>query len=497
MPMPQTPSPIPFPARAFLGALLAAACTVAPAGPAVGARVGPAIQAGPVLNARPAALAGPAARPAAVMKAAKEPLVIQALDWRGFGLVLQTSAAVVPDVFHLEAPHRFVLDLPNAEFAEPTLSRTIPVGKDGLKQIRMAKQANGAIRLVFDCDDHPAFQVMQLGARGTLVVARAGQHDAALAAMVRSAAEGDAPGAPGQELRGVWAKEQGDKVTLHVGGPKDFKYVLFQEAPDRMKLRVPKGAYRGAPPKAGRLLRRAEVKAAADGWTLDLDLLDGHYELKETREPQGGVTLVWERVEPHARAGRPLVVIDPGHGGADPGAIGPGGKREKEVCLALGHMLREALRRRGLNAILTRGADAEVHLAPRLALVERHKADLFVSLHANSHTTGDALGLETYWRNPASQAFAETVHRTVATLLRRPDRGAKQEKLYVLRHPSVPSLLLESGFISNPGEERLLDDPEFQAQTAFAIAAGIENYLSAPSLGSGPRTPSSLVVQAP
>jgi N-acetylmuramoyl-L-alanine amidase len=239
------------------------------------------------------------------------------------------------------------------------------------------------------------------------------------------------------------------------------------------------------------------VKTGADGWTVDLDLLDGHYELEETRDAAGGVTLTWDRIDPRARAGKPLVVIDPGHGGADPGAVGPNGKLEKDVCLALGRTLRDALRRRGLNAILTRGADAEVHLAPRLALVDRWKADLFVSLHANSHTTPDAVGLETYWREPASQAFAETVHRTVSTLLRRPDRGTKQERLYVLRHPRVPSLLLESGFISNPTEERLLDDADFQAQTAFAVAMGIEQYLAQPSLGRDPRTPSSLLVRLP
>lgn len=470
-----------YPARLALAALLAAACALAPPAPADAARAAEAAKA-----------KEPVAKP-------KEPLVIQALDWRGFGLVLRANAPIKPDVMVLSQPHRFVVDLPPADFADPALNRTIPVGKDGVKQVRMARQADGSLRLVFDCEEAPAFQVMQLGAgKDTLVVARAGQHDAALATLVREAAMAADPGGHGgQELRGIWAREQGEKLTLHVGGPKDFKYILFQEAPDRMKLRVPHGTYKGAAPTTGRILRRADVKAEASGWSVDLDLLDGHYELTETREPAGGVALTWERVDPHALAGRPLVVIDPGHGGADPGAVGPGGKLEKDVCLALGRTLRGALRRRGFNAILSRGADAEVHLAPRLALIERWRADLFVSLHANSHTTPDAAGLETYWREPASKAFAETVHRTIATLMRRTDRGAKQEKLYVLRHPRVPSLLLESGFISNPGEERLLDDAEFQAQTAFAIAAGIENYLVGPSLGSDPGSPSSLVVRAP
>jgi N-acetylmuramoyl-L-alanine amidase len=75
------------------------------------------------------------------------------------------------------------------------------------------------------------------------------------------------------------------------------------------------------------------------------------------------------------------------------------------------------------------------------------------------------------------------VHRTAATLLRRPDRGTKQDQLYVLRHGTVPSLLLETGFISNPAEERWLDDASHQSQAAFAIAAGIENFRAAPLIG--------------
>ena len=174
------------------------------------------------------------------------------------------------------------------------------------------------------------------------------------------------------------------------------------------------------------------------------------------------------------------VVGDDGRGGADPGALGPGKVPEKQVNLGLALALQKALVAKKFNVVMTRSVDAEVYLAPRLALIDRYKADLFVSLHANSHVTPDSTGVETYWREGVSQPFAEAVQKQVSTLLNRPDRGVKQERLYVIRHPKVPSILLETGFISNPFEEILLADTDFQAQAARAIVSGIETFLSAP-----------------
>lgn len=429
-------------------------------------------------------------RVAAPSLPAPEPLVIEDLAWHRFGLVLQTSAAFKPAVSILANPSRFVIDLPAAEFADPALKRTIQVDDHGVKQVRMSKQGNG-VRIVLDCDEIPAFQVMQLRDRSMLVVARAGQDDPGLKALVdRFSDEGEpADPADGQQLAGVWAREAADRLTLHVGlkGGQGLRYQLFQPSTHQLRLRVPGGSYTGSLPGAGRLLRRVEAASKGSAWTMEVTLADGHYELSETRDDEGGITFVWERINPRGRDGMPLVVIDPGHGGADPGAIGPSGRTEKAVCLSLARALRDTLRRHGYNAILTRGVDAEMYLAPRLAMIDRWQADLFVSLHANSHTSHEANGIETFYREPGSAAFAQTVHRTVATLLRRPDRGTKQDRLYVLRHGQVPSLLLEAGFISNPREERLLDDATYQAQAAFAIAVGIENFRVAPLVQRAPQ----------
>ncbi|MEB3196570.1 MAG: N-acetylmuramoyl-L-alanine amidase [Candidatus Sericytochromatia bacterium] len=474
----------------------------------------PAVQAAAAHKDRPSSLKAPARRvvspaltsnrppvqhPAPVKRApirslaprprAVDPVVIEELAWQSFGLVLQTSGPFEPAISVLSHPHRFVIDLPAADFGDTNLKRTLTVQRGGVKQVRMSKQGEG-VRVVLDCESAPNFQVMQVRERAVLIVAQAGQEDPALAqTLARFAqASGGNEGEEGQELQGIWSRESDTQLTLHVGlrNGEKLRYQVSQPAPDRLRLRVPGGAFEDKLPPPGRLLKQIEASRQGGVWTLDVSLAEGHYELAERRDEQGGITLVWERLNPRSRPDMPLVVIDPGHGGADPGAIGPTGLAEKTVCLEMGKALGEALKRRGYNVILTRSTDADVLLAPRLQAIDRHQADLFISLHTNSHVSREANGLETYWRESGSRGFAETVHRTVATLLRRPDRGTKQDGLFVLRHAVVPSLLLEAGFISNPAEERLLHDGGFQAQAAFAIAVGIENFRVAPLTWLGP-----------
>lgn len=414
-----------------------------------------------------------------------EPLVIGAISWRGFGLVIQASAPMKPEIFVLKAPHRFVVDLPAAEFADTQLAKTIPIHAGTLAQVRLAKKENGSVRLVVDCTEATPLQVMQIGDRSTLVIAPAGRANAGIEALTTDAATYSGTG---QEISSLWVHEAAGTCKLHLGGAKPLTYAIFQPDATHVQVRIPRGRYAGFLPLPGKLLERATVKTAPDGsWTLDVALSDGHYRLGEqTSGDRTGLTLTWDREEPRRFPGAPLVVIDPGHGGNDPGAIGPGGKTEKSINLSLAQALQLALARRRINAILTRSADTEMLLAPRLGLIDQLQANFFVSIHANSHTTPDTSGIETYWREPASQAFAEQVHRHVAGQLHRLDRGVKQERLYVLRHTRVPSLLLETGFISNPAEERLMDDQSFQAQAAGAIAAGIERYMASPPLARSP-----------
>jgi N-acetylmuramoyl-L-alanine amidase len=222
---------------------------------------------------------------------------------------------------------------------------------------------------------------------------------------------------------------------------------------------------------------------------------------------------------------RKVVVIDPGHGGHDPGAIGPGGLKEKDVALDISRRLKRILEERyNLEVHLTRNRDVFLDLGRRTRIANRKGADIFVSVHTNASPHRRARGIETYllnWTNDAqalrvaareNSVSFERMKRSQSELgrilasLQRDDKrdkslklahfiqsslikktsesysriknlGVKQALFYVLVDAEMPSVLVEVCFISNPKEERLLRSRRFRKTTAEAIAAGIYRYV--------------------
>ena len=221
-----------------------------------------------------------------------------------------------------------------------------------------------------------------------------------------------------------------------------------------------------------------------------------------------------------------VVAIDPGHGGEDPGATGPSGTREKDVVLAIALMLRDRLNTQpNMRAMLTRDADFFVPLHERVKKARRVQADLFVSIHADAFMNPDARGASVFalsehgatssaarWmadRENASDLVGganirhkdETVLRTLIDMsttaqikdslklgnevlgqigkVGKLHKGSvEQVSFAVLKAPDIPSILVESAFISNPGEEAKLRDPEYRAQLVAALALGIQRYFA-------------------
>ena len=221
-----------------------------------------------------------------------------------------------------------------------------------------------------------------------------------------------------------------------------------------------------------------------------------------------------------------VVAIDPGHGGEDPGAIGPSGTREKDVVLAIALMLRDRLNAQpNMRAMMTRDSDFFVPLHERVKKARRVQADLFVSIHADAFMNPDARGASVFalsehgatssaarWmadRENASDLVGganlrhkdETVLRTLIDMsttaqikdslklgnevlgqigkVGKLHKGSvEQASFAVLKAPDIPSILVESAFISNPGEETKLRDPEYRAQLVAALALGIQRYFA-------------------
>ncbi len=177
-----------------------------------------------------------------------------------------------------------------------------------------------------------------------------------------------------------------------------------------------------------------------------------------------------------------VILIDPGHGGRDSGAVSASGIKEKDLNLQLSLFLAEALRARGYTVHLTRSDDRYLSLDERPGMIARYKADLFISVHHNSAANTAASGHEVYFlrsENDAETALAiSSIQRAFQIekslsihLPQTAVRGVKCARFKVLRLSTVPSILIEAGFVSNPEEVQILSSITYQQLFAEAVAS--------------------------
>lgn len=222
---------------------------------------------------------------------------------------------------------------------------------------------------------------------------------------------------------------------------------------------------------------------------------------------------------------RRIVVLDPGHGGIDSGAIGPNGAKEKHVVLAIAKNVRNLLRSKGIDARLTRSSDEFIPLYDRVEIAHKHGASLFMSIHADGFTNPSAAGASVFAlsNRGASSAMAKYLSerenaaddvagkkakdkdrylqqvlfdlvqtdtiknsltlgshllKNIKPVHKLHSRHTEQAAFVVLKSPSIPSVLVETSFITNPAEEKLLGTTAFRQKIASAIASGIISYFN-------------------
>jgi N-acetylmuramoyl-L-alanine amidase len=371
-------------------------------------------------------------------------------------------------------------------------------------------------------------------------------------------ANAQAPEPARSVARSVIVTESGGLVTVTVELSASAPARVFVLSGDRPRLVVdltgarwrPVGLAAGAGTGAGagfaRGFRYAEHDTGVSRLVVDLDAPGVVDSQDEARLPQGGTRLI-VRIRPERAlpprpalapegqpsppavrlaaqgAARRVIVIDAGHGGRDPGAIGAGGLREKDVTLDSALRLRAALEATGrYHVVLTRDADVFLPLPARLGLAREHGADLFISLHADASANPATRGASVYtisergqsrgrqmaeaqdWdidlgEAPTDDAFVEGIlldlaqrettnlsgafARTlieslspVTPLLRNTHRSAG---FFVLLAPDVPAILLEMGFLTNLEDERRLGDPRERARLMQAVAHAVEAHFAA------------------
>ena len=200
----------------------------------------------------------------------------------------------------------------------------------------------------------------------------------------------------------------------------------------------------------------------------------------------------FQGIPDNALAGK-TIMIDPGHGGPDTGAIGPNHTYEKNNNLAIGLALNSILQQAGAKVILTRDTDISPatdyseneDLKARVELANKTNPDLFICIHNDSFSNPAVQGTSTYYyddnpKQAESLKLAKSIQSSVINTLQTNDRGVKEANFYVLHYTTMPSILLEAAFISSPYEEARLQNPTFQNNVASAIFQGIYNYYKSP-----------------
>ncbi|BAS27081.1 N-acetylmuramoyl-L-alanine amidase [Limnochorda pilosa] len=197
---------------------------------------------------------------------------------------------------------------------------------------------------------------------------------------------------------------------------------------------------------------------------------------------------------PPGEAAGHTVVVDPGHGGPDPGAVGGAGTLEKDVVLAVGLELARYLSRAGVRVVLTRNGDTRLvdesgslkrrqveDLNLRARRAHEVSASVLVSIHANSFPSPRWSGAQTFYQvgEEESRRLAEAIQAQLVRRLPPNRRVARPADYRVLRESRMPAVVVELGFLSNPDEEVRLRDPAYQGRLAEAIFHGIMDYLSA------------------
>ena len=403
----------------------------------------------------------------------------------------------------IQDPDRLFIDLVGTRLHPNLTDRQFPVGDGLLEQIRIAQNKENVVRVVLDFKEVKDHQVLYLENPTRLVVDVQGTKRSALRAAIEPF-DGDGPPplfsrptarpSPSPEPAARARPSESDSDDPPSGpNPPEPRVV---EAPRPLLLASPAPAIAEIP--RSRMTPTAPMPPETTR--------AGTYSL--ARQLGLGVR---------------RIVIDAGHGGHDPGSIGPTGFQEKELVLDVALRLQKLVRSElGAETVMTRATDVFIPLEERTAVANAREGDLFLSIHANSSRGGKSRGIETYFLNFAadrhaeavaarenaissatfkdlqglvkaitlnskideSREFARTVQDAMVAHLRPEhpeidDRGVRTAPFYVLIGANMPSILAEISFISHPQEERLLKSPEHRQRIAESLLDGVKAYLQA------------------
>ena len=423
-------------------------------------------------------------------------------------VTLESDQALTASHFLMADPPRLVVDVKNLELSPQLKDLVGKIKPDDpfIKDVRVAQYTPDVVRMVFDLKQAikpQVFSLLPVAAYENRIVfdLYPAQGSRLLAFMNRQASEIDASeprDTSGASIKTAPVSGRGSGIRQDSSANRPA--IVAETQPDTLSSWL--NAHRD---ELDQPVRRSEAVADATG-----------------SDPSRAIPTRRDRRNYRSV----LLAIDPGHGGEDPGATGPSGIHEKDVVLLIGHHLRElAMNTPNMRVMMTRDSDFFVPLWMRVEKAQRVNADLFTSIHADGWFTPEARGASVYCLSQggassvearlmaqrenasdaiggidinsrdyqvakvlldmsttaqidASMKMAEPTLAKMGSLVHLHSRQVQQAGFVVLKSPTVPSMLVETAFISNPEEEARLQTPAYRKQVARAIFEGIRAYLT-------------------
>jgi N-acetylmuramoyl-L-alanine amidase len=425
----------------------------------------------------------------------------------------------------IDSPARIFFDLRNTKLASTLVGKSFDVDDGFLKKVRVAQYAPGSTRVVLEVDNLSDYDAFLLPNPYRLVIDIHGKNGRVKQPKDEASESASAEAEEGKSLPKAISPDPSDEAAASVSEipapakPPTAVVKKIVEADDDTSASSAEVAKRNSAAKRGSSAARtssgkAVVAKRPSGSDLDGD--SDALSIHEAKPTAGGDRSLIRALG--LKIGK--IVIDPGHGGHDTGTIGPNGLEEKDLVLDVGRRLGKLLEARlGAEVVYTRKDDTFIPLETRTAVANQARADLFVSIHANSSRDAGARGVETYYLNftsspealevaarenavsaksvyelqdlvkkialkekiEESREFAGDVQQSLHSGLavKSPairDRGVKKAPFIVLIGANMPSILAEISFVSNPTDEHRLATSEYRQRIAESLYRGIAKY---------------------
>ncbi|MDZ7673027.1 MAG: N-acetylmuramoyl-L-alanine amidase family protein [Halanaerobiales bacterium] len=397
-----------------------------------------------------------------VLKPARRARVFD-LAYEGHQIIFKTDAPIEPDMFTLEDPNRLVVNLFNT-YREDNMADQIEIKENNVKKLRVGRFDSQIVRIVADLNELNSYKWEQEQFSKNIYIHR-----------ISFANKFDDIELLDQNMY--------TNININVSGKVEYEVKKFSY-PHRLVVDISGEEITpdevDIPEVVGIIKEIRMGRFELDGNTVTRIV----FELKEyynhniiSENPDSKINIALAKSEIQSKNN--IIVLDAGHGGFDPGAVGIRNTKEKDVNLNIVKNLAEVLKNRGFKVLLTREDDTFISLNQRVKFANSNNARIFVSVHNNSSTKRTSEGTETFIapnKSGDSLMLAENIQSELIKSLGLFNRGVKKEYLYVIRYTEMPAVLVEVAFLSNPNEQKLLTDDDFIKNTADAISQGIFNY---------------------